>query len=151
MQKLTPSLLLNSQARQAAEFYMTVFPDGVIHTEFAEADEQVVTVSFSILGMRFLAINCGADMAPSPVTSFMITCETQDEIDGYWAKLGDRGEPIQCGWLKDQFGIHWQIVPAILGELTSTGTPAQAAAVMQALMKMQKLEIAGLQAAFDSA
>ena len=120
-------------AKEAADYYCSVFSDSKI------VSENPITVVFEINGTKFMALNGGAHFKFTPANSYVITCETQEEIDHYWAMLGDGGKHRQCGWLDDKFGVSWQIVPAILGELMNN--PQKSQKVMEAFMQMTKFDI----------
>jgi len=149
-QKITPNLWFNGNAKDAAEYYLSVFPDGkMLSTEYypKTAEEgladfqqnlagQVLTVEFEILGMRFVGINAGPEFSFSEAISFSIECENQDEIDYYWEKLSKVPESEQCGWCKDQFGLSWQIVPKSMGELMKKPD------AFKTLMQQKKIVIA---------
>lgn len=131
MQKITPNLWFDGNAQEAAEFYVSVFPDGkIVSTEYyPETSEEgladfqldlagkVLTVEFEVGGMQFVAINAGPEFKFNESVSFAVACETQEEIDYYWSKLSSVPESEQCGWCKDRFGLSWQIVPENMGEL----------------------------------
>lgn len=140
-QKITPFLWFDGQAEAAARFYVSVFPG----SEVVGVTPMVVT--FRLSGLEFLALNGGPHFKFTEAVSFLVNCETQEEVDYYWDKLSAGGSVQQCGWLKDQFGLSWQIVPTVLGELMSGPDPEQSQRVFQAMMKMVKLDIAGLKAA----
>jgi predicted 3-demethylubiquinone-9 3-methyltransferase (glyoxalase superfamily) len=155
MQKITPFLWFDSQAEEAMNFYVSVFRDakaGEIR-RYGEAGPgkpgTAMTVSFQLFGQEFIALNGGPVFKFSPATSFFVLCETQEEIDEYWEKLGKGGKPNQCGWIDDKFGVTWQIVPTILDKLLSDKDRTKANRAMQAMMKMVKLDIKTLQDAFD--
>lgn len=136
--QIYPCLWFDGQAQAAAKFYCTVFKDSKI-----TADNQMV-VTFELNGKRFMGLNGGPQFKFNEAVSFVIDCETQDEIDYYWQKLtADGGSEGQCGWLKDKFGVSWQVVPTILPKLLSD--PAKAQNVLQAYMKMKKFDIEALQ------
>jgi predicted 3-demethylubiquinone-9 3-methyltransferase (glyoxalase superfamily) len=155
MQKITPSLWFDNNAEEAATFYVSVFDDAEILniTRYTEAgpgpEGTAVTVSFRLHGQEFVAINGGPQFPFTEAISFTINCESQEEVDYYWEKLTDGGEPVQCGWLKDRFGLSWQVVPTILQELIGDKDPAKAKRVTEAMLKMIKLDIAQLQAAYE--
>ena len=111
----------------------------------------MMTVEFELAGRKFLGLNGGPHFKFSEAISFVVNCESQQEIDEFWARLSEGGSPGQCGWLKDKFGLSWQITPAALGEMLKAGTPEQSERVMAALLTMQKLDLAALQRAFDGA
>jgi predicted 3-demethylubiquinone-9 3-methyltransferase (glyoxalase superfamily) len=110
----------------------------------------VLTASFELNGLKFVALNGGPMFKFSPATSFVVDCENQEEVDYYWDKLSEGGKPNRCAWLDDKFGMTWQIVPKQLGELLSDPDPVKAGRVMQAMMQMSKIDIAGLQRAYDA-
>jgi predicted 3-demethylubiquinone-9 3-methyltransferase (glyoxalase superfamily) len=155
MQRITPSLWFDNNAEEAATFYVSVFDDAEILnvTRYTEAgpgpEGTVVTISFRLHGQEFVAINGGPQFPFTEAISFTINCASQEEVDYYWEKLADGGEPVQCGWLKDRFGLSWQVVPTILQELIGDKDPAKAKRVTEAMLKMIKLDIAQLQAAYE--
>lgn len=152
-QPVTPFLWFNDNAETAVNYYMTVFPDSSISKvlRYSKAgpgpEGSVMTMAFSLRGMQFTALNGGPYYSFTGAISFVIHCDSQDEVDHYWDRLGDGGTVHQCGWLTDRFGITWQIVPRQLVELLDTTDAGQAGRVAQAMMKMVKLEIAPLEAA----
>lgn len=131
-----PCLWFDGQAKEAAEFYCSIFPNSHILSE----SEMVVT--FDLNGRKFMGLNGGPEFTFDEAISFVIDCETQEEIDYYWEKLTDGGEEVQCGWLKDRFGVSWQIVPVILFELMND--PERAPRAVDAFMKMVKFDIEAL-------
>lgn len=153
MQPITPCLWFDDKAEQAARFYTSIVPNskiGLISHYGASGPRPkgtVMTVAFKLNGQDFMALNGGPDFPFSPAISLVIKCETQDDIDRYWDKLSADKSQEQCGWLKDKFGVSWQIVPAIVERLVSDADPAKAERVMQAIMKMKKLDIAELKRA----
>ncbi|MCU1506621.1 MAG: hypothetical protein QOG18_130 [Microbacteriaceae bacterium] len=157
MQKISPFLWFDHQAEEAANFYVSVFENSRVvnvsrYGEGAPAPAgSAMSVSFVLEGLEFQALNAGPQYTFTEAISFLVDVGTQDEIDRLWDALtSDGGEPGQCGWLKDRFGLSWQIVPPILGQLLSDPDPAKAGRVMQAMLSMNKLDIAELQAAHDS-
>jgi predicted 3-demethylubiquinone-9 3-methyltransferase (glyoxalase superfamily) len=154
-QKITPFLWFNDNAEQAMDFYTSVFKDSKIVSVSRYGDAgpgpkgTVMVGKFEIEGQEFLALNGGPHFTFTEAISLVVNCETQAEVDYYWDKLGTGGKIQQCGWLKDKFGLSWQIVPTALGELMAKGAPEQANRVMQVMMKMVKLDIATLQKAYD--
>lgn len=152
MHTITPCLWCDNNAEEMAEFYRSVFNDfELLNTTRGTDGGSVLTMNFRINGQEFMALNGGPHFKFSPAISFFITCQTQDEVDDYWAKLtAGGGEPGQCGWVTDRFGVSWQIVPAILGELTRDPDRAAAGRAMAAMLKMTKLDIAALQHAHDN-
>ena len=152
MNKITPCLWCDNNVEEMAEFYRSVFTDfAVLNTARRSGDGSVLTMNFRINGQEFMALNGGPHFKFSPAISFFITCQKQDEVDDYWTKLAaGGGAPGQCGWLTDRFGVSWQIVPAILGELLQDPDRDKAARAMQAMLKMTKLDIAVLKQAHDN-
>lgn len=152
MTTITPFLWFNDNAEEAVNFYTSVFEDSKIldMTRYGEGAPipagTVMTASFQILGQTFTALNGGPQFSFTEAISFVVTCETQDEIDYFWAKLTEGGSEQPCGWAKDKFGLSWQIVPAKLGDLLSGGgDPAKAQRAMGAMFQMTKLVIADLE------
>jgi predicted 3-demethylubiquinone-9 3-methyltransferase (glyoxalase superfamily) len=152
MRPITPHLWFDRDAKQAAEFYVSIFPDSKIthsstlkNTPSGDCD----IVSFTLNGQPFMAISAGPLFKFNEAISFVIQCETQEEIDYYWNKLAADPNAGQCGWLKDKFGLSWQVTPAALGEMLSSGDPAKTARVTQAFLKMKKFDIAALKKAFE--
>lgn len=148
---ITPHLWFDTQAKEAATFYVAVFPDSyIINTttihDTPSGDTDIV--SFTIAGQPFMAISAGPVFKFNEAISFIISCDTQEEIDYYWEKLSAVPESEQCGWLKDKFGLSWQIVPAQMDIMMRDGTPEQIARVTQAFLKMKKFDIAELQKAY---
>ncbi|HEX3385680.1 MAG TPA: VOC family protein [Mucilaginibacter sp.] len=157
MQKITPFLWFDSQAEEAMNFYVSIFKDSKVNkvTRYGEAGPgtpgTVMSAEFTLNGTDFFALNGGPVFKFSPATSFFIHCETQEEVDHYWNKLGEGGKPNQCGWLDDKFGVTWQVVPNALGRYLNDPDKKKAKNVMQAMMKMTKLDIAKLQEAYEQA
>lgn len=155
-QKIVPNLWFDHQAEQAAEFYCSVFPNSKINNvaRYTEAGPgepgSVLTVDFELDGQRFTGINGGPMFTFSEAVSFLITCKDQDEVDYYWEKLTDGGEESMCGWLKDRFGLSWQVVPNGMEELFSDPDQSRAQRAMQAMFSMHKLDLAALKAAADA-
>src|SRR5262245_34695990 len=154
MQKITPFLWFDANAEEAVNFYVSIFPDSRVlgMARYGDAGPgpkgQVMTVSFEIAGQRFVALNGGPQHKFTEAISFVVNCETQAEIDALWEKLlQGGGAPDQCGWLKDRFGLMWQIVPSILPELLQDRDPAKSKRAMQAMLGMVKLDIAALRKA----
>lgn len=157
MQKITPFLWFDNQAEEAVNFYTSIFRNSKIVNvarygeDGAKASGQpkgsVMTVAFELDGQPFLALNGGPVFSFTPAISFVVDCKNQEEVDRLWDELSAGGEPQQCGWLKDKYGVSWQIVPAVLGELMSHPDPARSQRVMQAMLQMTKLDINGLQQA----
>ncbi len=154
-QKIVPNLWFDTEAEAAAEFYTTVFRDSRILnvTHYNEAGPRpagmVMTVEFELNGQRFVAINGGSQFSFNEALSLAIECETQEEIDHYWDSLSEGGEEGPCGWLKDRYGLSWQVAPTGIGELFADPDPARAERAMKAMLAMGKLDIAALHRAAD--
>ncbi|MFI5162838.1 MAG: VOC family protein [Sphingobacteriales bacterium] len=157
MQKITPFLWFDTQAGEAMEHYLSIFKDSKINrvTHYGDYGHgkpgAVMSAEFELNGLQFYALNAGPMFKFSPATSFFVHCNTQEEIDHYWEKLGEGGKTSQCGWLDDKFGVTWQIVPDILGKYLGDPDKKKANNVMAAMMKMTKMDIAKLQAAYEQA
>ena len=154
MQKISPCLWFDTEGEEAAQFYTSVFPNSKIVevTRYGSAGPRdegtVMTVTFELDGQRFIALNGGPDFKFNEAISLEVDCETQDEVDSYWNALTEGGgEEGPCGWLKDKYGVSWQIVPKILTELISDPDQEKAQRVMAAMLKMRKIEIAELERA----
>jgi predicted 3-demethylubiquinone-9 3-methyltransferase (glyoxalase superfamily) len=155
---ITPCLWFDTQGEEAANFYVSVFPNSRILdvTRFNEAGMReagtVMTVTFELDGKQFVALNGGPHFRFNEAVSFMVHCETQEDVDHYWNALtADGGEPGQCGWLKDKYGVSWQVVPRQLYDLLFGEDTRRGNAAMQAMLKMRKLDVAELQRAYDNA
>lgn len=150
-QKITPFLSFKDQASEAAEFYVSVFPDSkILQVLHNPLDGNVMTVEFDLAGLTFVALNVGQDWEFTNSVSLAVACESQDEIDRLWERLTrDGGKEIQCGWLSDKFGVPWQIAPANFGELIGDPDTERASRVMHAMMQMVKMDKGKLQAAYD--
>ncbi|RKS80453.1 putative 3-demethylubiquinone-9 3-methyltransferase (glyoxalase superfamily) [Motilibacter peucedani] len=152
---IIPNLWFDTEAEQAAEFYCSVFPNSRVRSvarypEGAPGQAgSVMTVEFELDGNRFVGINGGPQFRFSEAVSFQVTCADQAELDRYWEQLTDGGEESQCGWLRDRFGLSWQIVPDGMDEVFSDPDPERAQRAMQAMLGMRKLDIAALRAAAD--
>lgn len=155
--KISPFLWFDNNAEEAIDYYTSIFKNSKRFdvSRYGEGGPgpagSVMVAAFELEGQRFTALNGGPLFKFNEAVSFVVNCDSQDEIDEYWEKLSAGGEPGQCGWLKDRFGLSWQIVPTILSELMQTGDAEKTGRVMAALMQMTKLEIDGLQRAFDGA
>ena len=159
MQKITPFLWFDDKAEEAVNFYISIFRNSRIVNvaRYGEAGAEVsgrpkgsvMTVAFELEGQPFVALNGGPIFTFSPAISLAVNCETQKEIDDLWEKLSAGGEKEECGWLKDKYGVSWQIVPSVIGELMSDPDPVKSERVMQALIQMQKLDIEGLKKAYN--
>ena len=154
-QKIVPNLWFDTEAEEAARFYTSVFPNSKVigkthYTEGAPREAgMVMTVEWELDGQRFVGINGGPQFTFDEAVSFQITCADQDEIDYYWEKLTDGGEEGPCGWLKDRFGLSWQVVPAGMQELFDDPDPQRAARAMKAMLGMKKFDIAAMREAAD--
>jgi predicted 3-demethylubiquinone-9 3-methyltransferase (glyoxalase superfamily) len=157
MKTITPCLWFDTDGEAAAEFYTSVFPNSRIvevlryGSAGPRAEGTVMTVAFELNGQPFLALNGGPDFTFSEAISFEVGCESQEEVDSYWSKLGEGGEDGPCGWLKDRFGVSWQIVPTRLTELLADPDPEKAQRVMAAMLEMRKIELAELEQAAAAA
>jgi len=155
--KITPFLWFDGQAEDAARFYVSIFENARITdtSYYGEAGPgakgKVLSVTFELDGQELIALNGGPHYAFTPAVSFFISCETQVEVDGFWDKLAAGGQIQQCGWVTDRFGLTWQVVPSILGKLLQDKDRAKSQRVMQAMLKMKKLDIAGLEQAASAA
>jgi predicted 3-demethylubiquinone-9 3-methyltransferase (glyoxalase superfamily) len=160
LQKISPCLWFDTQAEQAANYYVSIFKNSKINaiSHYPDSGQEihgkpadsVLTVVFELEGQSFVALNGGPQFQFSPAVSLHIDCETQEEVDYYWEKLSAGGDPSaqQCGWVADKFGVSWQIVPNIVQELITSSDAAASKRVFEAIMEMQKLDIAELQRAF---
>jgi len=155
MEKIVPFLWFNDKAEEAARFYCSVFRDAkIVETRHygdagPRAKGSVLSVTFELFGREFVALNGGPHYTFTPAISFFVSCETQEEVDACWNKLLDGGKPLQCGWITDKFGVTWQIVPKLLGEMLHDENAERSARVMRAMFKMVKLDIAGLERAYE--
>jgi len=159
MQKITPCLWFNGKAEEAADFYVSVFKDSKIESISRYGEEgakasgmqagSVMTVKLQIDGEEFLALNGGPQFTFSPAVSFIVNCGTQEEIDHLWERLSEGGAKEECGWLRDRYGVSWQIVPTVLDELLSDPDPVVTERVMQAMLKMKKPDIRALESAYN--
>jgi predicted 3-demethylubiquinone-9 3-methyltransferase (glyoxalase superfamily) len=154
-QKITPNLWFDTEAEEAADFYTSIFKNSrIVHVaRYTEAGPRpagtVMIVEFELDGQRFVAINGGPHFKFDEAVSFQITCETQDEVDHYWERLTAAGSEGQCGWLKDRYGLSWQVTPTGMEELFADPDPRRAERAMGAMLKMSKLDIAALRSAAD--
>ena len=155
MQKIAPFLWFDGKAEEAMNFYTSIFKNSKIGNVMRYGDAgpgpkgSVMSVTFEIEGQEFIALNGGPMFTFSPAISFFVKCETQEEVDALWTKLSAGGQTQQCGWLKDKFGVSWQIVPAVLGAMLQDKDPEKSKRVMEAMMKMVKLDIRLLKRAYD--
>ena len=156
MQKITPFLWFDTQAEEAAKFYASIFPNSKIlkTARYGEAGPgpkgSVMTVEFELDGQRMIALNGGPVFKFTEAISLSVDCIDQKEVDHYWTKLSQGGQESQCGWLKDRYGLSWQVNPAILGELLAGPDAKKARRVMEAMLKMRKIDIAALRAAAEA-
>lgn len=155
LQRITPNLWFDTQSEEAAEFYVSIFPnsrivDRLYYTESTDRAGQVVTVDFELDGQLITAINGGPQFRFDEAISLMVNCETQDEIDYYWERLlADGGEEGPCGWLKDRYGLSWQVASPQMNAFYKDPDPARADRAMRAMMTMRKIDIAAIKAAAD--
>ena len=155
MQKITPFLWFDNQAEEAMNFYVSVFNNSKILSvsRYGEGGPgpagEVMTATFQLEGQEFMALNGGPNHNFTDAISFFVDCNTQEEVDKLWEKLSEGGEPGPCGWLTDKFGLSWQIIPRLLGELLNDPDPVKSQRVMQAMLQMSKIDIAGLKAAYE--
>src|SRR5665213_196100 len=154
VQKITPFLWFDHQAEEAARFYVSIFKNSKILkvVRYGKAgpgsEGTVMLVSFQLSGQKFTALNGGSQFTFSLATSFVVDCATQKEVDWFWEKLSQGGEKSQCGWLKDKYGLSWQVVPSVIPKFMSDSDPAKSQGVMSAVLKMGKLEIEVLKKAY---
>ena len=155
MPTITPFLWFNDNAEDAANFYASIFKNSKVMnvSRYGEGSPfpagTAMIVNFQLDGRDYMALNGGPEFKFTEAFSLFVSVETQEEVDDLWQKLSAGGEEVQCGWLKDKFGLSWQIVPTVLGELASAPDPVKAQRVMQAMLQMKKLDIAGLQRAYE--
>ena len=155
MQKITPCLWFDGKAEEAMNFYASIFKNSKITRvmRYGEAGPgpkgSVLSVTAVLDGEEFMALNGGPHFTFSPATSFFVACATQAEVDAFWEKLSAGGERQRCGWLKDKYGVSWQIVPTVLGDMLQDKDAAKSKRVMEAMLKMDKLDIAGLKQAYE--
>lgn len=148
-QKIATLLWFNDNAEEALNFYVSIFPDSEVLSVNRMPDGKVMTGSFRLAGQELMAINGGPMFSFTEAISLFVNCESQEEVDELWARLtADGGEPGQCGWLKDKYGLSWQIIPTALGELMGDPDPQRANRVMQAMLGMTKIDIVQLQQAY---
>ncbi len=157
MQKIVPNLWFDTEAEEAARYYTSVFPNSKVTnvSYFGEAGPReagmVLTASFEVEGLTFTAINGGPDFKFNEAVSFLVNCEDQEEVDNYWDRLiGDGGEESMCGWLKDKYGVSWQIIPMALQKMIEDPDKEKANSVMKAMLQMKKIDVAELQKAYDN-
>jgi len=155
IQKITPFLWFDHQAEEAAGFYASVFPNSKVLkvVRYGEVGPgpagSAMTVEFQLDGQKFVALNGGPHFKFTEAISFVVNCQTQDEVDAYWEKLSAGGAEVQCGWVKDKFGLSWQVVPTVLPELLNDPDPEKSQRVMKAMLTMKKLDIRALKQAAE--
>lgn len=148
MQKITPFLWFNNNAEEAMNFYIGIFKNAKALST-TQHDGKVMSVSFQLEGQEFYGLNGGPHFVFTPAISLFVNCETQVEVDNLWQRLSEGGEQSRCGWLKDKFGLSWQIIPVHLGKLLNDPDPEKSQRVMQAMMTMTKIDIDALQCAYS--
>jgi predicted 3-demethylubiquinone-9 3-methyltransferase (glyoxalase superfamily) len=154
MKAITPFLWFNDKAEEAMSFYASIFPDSKVIsvTRYGDAGPgpkgSVMITKFELLGQEFMALNGGPQFSFTPAISFLVSCETQKEVDDLWAKLSAGGRTDRCGWLTDRYGLSWQIVPTVLGEMLQDKNTERSQRVMKAMLEMDKLDIARLEEAY---
>ena len=159
MQKITPCLWFDNQAEEAAKFYVSIFKNSKVGSVAHYGDEgakvsgmpkgTVMTVTFQLDGQEFMALNGGPMFKFTEATSFIVNCKTQQEVDEFWEKLSKGGEEGPCGWVKDKYGLSWQIVPTVLGEMMQDKDPEKSERVMKVMLQMKKLDIKSLEQAYE--
>lgn len=150
--KITPFLWFDGKAEEAMKFYTSVFKNSkILNVSRAGAEGPVFSVTFEIEGQTFMGLNAGPMYKFTEAISFFVNCENQEEVDYYWNQLSEGGHEQPCGWLKDKFGLSWQIIPKDLGQLLGDKDPEKSNKVMQAMLKMSKINVAGLRKAYDEA
>lgn len=155
MQKITPFLWFDNQAEEAMNFYVSIFKNSRVGkvTRYGESGPgpkgTVMSATFQLEGQDFMALNGGPHFSFTPAISLFVNCETQEEVDELWEKLSEGGAKERCGWLKDKYGLSWQIIPSALGKLMQDKNPAKAKSVMTAMLQMSKIDIKLLQQAYD--
>jgi predicted 3-demethylubiquinone-9 3-methyltransferase (glyoxalase superfamily) len=155
MQKITPFLWFDGKAEEAMNFYVSIFKNSKIVsvTRYGEAGPgpkgTVMSATFQLDGQQFIALNGGPMFTFSPAISFFVNCETQEEVDELWEKLSEGGEKQRCGWLKDKYGLSWQVIPSVLGELLQDKNPEKSKRVMNAMLQMNKIDIKSLKQAYE--
>ena len=155
MQKITPFLWFDGKAEEAVNFYASIFKNSKV-VRIARCGDagpgpkgSVMSATFQLEGQEFIALNGGPHFKFTPAISFLVNCETQEEVDDLWEKLSEGGTKERCGWLKDKYGLSWQIIPSVLGKLMGDKDAEKTKRVMQAMLQMGKIEIARLQEAYD--
>ena len=157
MQKITPFLWFDTQAEEAMNFYVSIFRNSKVLTVSRYGDAgpgpkgTVMSATFQLDGQEFYALNGGPQFKFTPAISLFVSCKTQEEVDELWGKLSEGGRTDQCGWLQDKFGLSWQVIPTILGEMLRDKDPGKSKRVMQAMLKMTRIDIGKLKQAYDAA
>ena len=157
MQKITPFLWFDGKAEEAMNFYVSIFKKSKVMSVSRYADAgpgpkgSVMSATFELEGQEFYALNGGPQYKFTPAISLFVSCETQAEVDALWDKLSAGGAKYPCGWLQDKFGLSWQIIPSVLGKMLTDKNPKKATSVMMAMLQMSKIDIKGLQTAYDHA
>jgi len=157
MQKITPFLWFDGNVEEAVNFYISIFKNSKVVSMSRYGEEgpgpkgAVMVARFNLEGQEFLALNGGPEYTFTPAVSFLVDCQTQQEVDHYWERLSEGGEEVQCGWLKDKFGLSWQVVPSVLGDMLQDEDDKKSESVMKAMLQMRKLNIAKLKQAYDEA
>ncbi len=155
-QKITPFLWFDGQAEEAMHFYDSIFKNSKIGkvSRYGESGPgpkgSVMSATFTLDGVEFYALNGGPHYKFTPAISMFVSCETQEEVDELWEKLSAGGQKVQCGWLTEKYGLWWEVIPRVLGEMLNDPDPAKSQRVMKAMMQMQKIDIAGLQRAYQA-
>ena len=150
MKKITPFLWFDAQAEEAMNFYVSIFKNSKVLGVTPGPNGIASSVTFELEGQEIIGLNAGPQYKFNEAISFYVDCETQEEVDELWSKLiADGGEESMCGWLKDKYGLSWQIIPQGLGQMLNDPDPARAQRVMQAMLKMNKIDLAGLEAAYE--
>jgi predicted 3-demethylubiquinone-9 3-methyltransferase (glyoxalase superfamily) len=155
MQKITPFLWFDGKAEEAMNFYVSIFKNSKVGKVMRSGDAgpgqkgRVMSVTFELNGQEFFALNGGPMFTFTPAVSFFVNCTTQEEVDELWEKLSAGGEKSRCGWLKDKYGLSWQIIPSALGEMLQDKDAEKSKRVMQAMMQMTKIDVAELKRAYD--
>lgn len=156
MQKITPFLWFDHQAEEAMHFYTSIFKNSKVGSvqRYGEAGPgpkgSVMSVTFELEGQQFFALNGGPHFSFTPAISFFVNCETQQEVDELWEKLSAGGEPNSCGWLKDKYGVSWQIIPSALGKMLQDKDPEKSTRVMKAMLQMKRIDVEGLKRAYEN-
>ena len=150
MNKITTFLTFNDEAEEAVDFYTSIFDDSSVLSTTPGPDGTLISATFELAGQQFMALNGGPSFSFAQGMSLFVDCETQDEVDELWEKLSAGGEQGPCGWLKDKYGVSWQIIPRALGELLNDPDPEKAKRVMNAMLQMSKIDIEGLRRAYES-